>query len=249
MSSRKKKKAKERKKRKEEKTKKKEEERLSEFKLKSIKLLDVSRKKSKDFSLKNKLKYFIEGLEILENGAAKIGVTNESFKIVTDNWSKEINKLKKEQVVQKRDRNNDEIKKLEEIGAFSGEEEGETKGETKGKTQDVATHTFRKAEVSFSQPDGIALKPDGVNPDGGWQKQQKKQITPYFFSDELKEAQKISFDAERKKRQKSWKKWHKEKGTYKGGRKRRRKTKKRRRKTRRKTRKRKTKRKMRARAK
>ena len=77
MSSRKKKKAKERKKLKEEKTKKKEEERLSEFKLKSIKLLDVSRKKSKDFSLKDKLKYFIEGLEILENGAAKIGVTNE----------------------------------------------------------------------------------------------------------------------------------------------------------------------------
>jgi hypothetical protein len=181
----------------------------------------------------------IDGLEILEQGSKEIGVTNESFKIVTDDWSKEINKLKKEQVVQKRDRNNDENKKLEEIGAFSGEEE-----EEEGKTQDVATPPFRKAGVSFSQP--YAPK---SQPDGRWQKQQKKQITPYFFSDELKEAQKISRDAERKKTKKSWKKWHKEKGTYNGGRKRRRKTKKRRRKTRRKTRKRKTKRKMRARAK
>ena len=142
-------------KKKEEKKKKKEIEeinrRLREFKLKSTKLLQIHRRESKNFSLKDKLEYFRKGFQLLENGAATNGVEKGDFKIVTSNWKNEIKNLE------------------DQLGAAGKVYEGETKGETKEEPLELRAMTEAHAQrvlypahtTHVIQPFDVAPQPDG----------------------------------------------------------------------------------------
>jgi hypothetical protein len=204
----------------------------------SSRLLNQTLRLTDGMSLKDRLKSLNEGFKIVKEVEEELGIFNEEFKNVINNWNVEIERVRKLRLEEIR--TNIAKAKPKKFKKKPKGETKETKGETKGETKDEATSTQRVLHPTHTthviQPEDVALKPDG-----GWQ---KRETTKYvqFQKHPLvdNEAQKISFLAEKKKRKESWKKWHKKHKTYKGGRKRRRKTKKRRRKTRRKTRKRKT---------